>query len=497
MKRILSKVLAVVLALAACTGCKSTGGETFHYVNLSQVLCTFLGEENQPLEITVKASPADYEVAPGASWLKAEKSEDGKTLTLTVEDNETGAERSTTVTVEAGQAVQQITVNQLAKDNEFARYRRLETFQSGAAISPNGKYVGGFVPSIAPDDSWQYSPTIIDMETGDVYEFGPYPEAVYYMTDNMCISDQGVLFIHDGSNGGMIIVDTEGNVTKLDAYEGYRGAPIIESVSADGRYWVGHAVKGRVGEDNAPCKALLWIDGVPHELPWPELNYRDEATWYGGMARGISANGEIIYGTSWENWDFGMLYWVNNGENTAAPKWVGHDVREVVPVTMKMGDGTEYETHLVKGCKCTAENTKVSPNGKWIATKYCEDSVSDDGISMYTSETPAFYNTETETTVIVNDYGSGSGTHVTDDGIAFIGLGSLGVTACMVYDLNTGTDLGSMADWVYDTYGIIIPGSGFISYVTPDGKSVIGSFPMASAGGVTYVSWYIAPPIGK
>ena len=46
MKRILSKGLAVVLALAACTGCKSTGGETFHYVNLSQVLCTFLGEEN-------------------------------------------------------------------------------------------------------------------------------------------------------------------------------------------------------------------------------------------------------------------------------------------------------------------------------------------------------------------------------------------------------------------------------------------------------------------
>ena len=81
------------------------------------------------------------------------------------------------------------------------------------------------------------------METGDVYEFGPYPEAVYYMTDNMCISDQGVLFIHDGSHGGMIIVDTEGNVTKLDAYEGYRGAPIISSVSADGRYWVGYAVK--------------------------------------------------------------------------------------------------------------------------------------------------------------------------------------------------------------------------------------------------------------
>ena len=61
----------------------------------------------------------------------------------------------------------------------------------------------------------------------------------------------------------------------------------------------------------------------------------------------------------------------------------------------------------------------------------------------------------------------------------------------MVYDLNTRTSLGSMADWVCDTYGIIIPESGFISYVSPDGKHVHGSMPMASAGGVTYVSWYI------
>ena len=58
-------------------------------------------------------------------------------------------------------------------------------------------------------------------------------------------------------------------------------------------------MKGKLFEDPAPQKALLWIDGVPHELPWPELNYRNEEAWYGGMARGISANGEIIYGTSW------------------------------------------------------------------------------------------------------------------------------------------------------------------------------------------------------
>ncbi|MFR7708058.1 MAG: hypothetical protein ACLUZZ_02760 [Alistipes inops] len=135
-----------------------------------------------------------------------------------------------------------------------------------------------------------------------------------------------------------------------------------------------------------------------------------------------------------ESFDFGMLYWVNNGENTAAPKWKATMCGRWFP-SPKMGDGTDTKRISVKGCKCTAENTKVSPNGKWIATKYCEDSYPTT-VSPCTPRNPAFYNTETETTVIVNDYGSGSSTHVTDDGIAFIGLGSLN-TACMVYDLNT------------------------------------------------------------
>ena len=30
--------------------------------------------------------------------------------------------------------------------------------------------------------SWQYSPTIVDLETGEVYEFGPYPESLHYLT---------------------------------------------------------------------------------------------------------------------------------------------------------------------------------------------------------------------------------------------------------------------------------------------------------------------------
>ena len=99
-------------------------------------------------------------------------------LKITVEDNTSGTEREARITVSAGQASQQILVTQLAADNLFARLRKLDTFQQGAVISPSGNYVGGIIPSIAPDDSWLYSPVIIDLRTGETYQHGPFPEAL-------------------------------------------------------------------------------------------------------------------------------------------------------------------------------------------------------------------------------------------------------------------------------------------------------------------------------
>lgn len=60
------KSMAGLLVLAALTGC-TTDQEEYHYVNLSQIACTFLGTDNQPLEITVKTSPTAYEASPGAT----------------------------------------------------------------------------------------------------------------------------------------------------------------------------------------------------------------------------------------------------------------------------------------------------------------------------------------------------------------------------------------------------------------------------------------------
>lgn len=229
------KSMAGLLVLAALTGC-TTDQEEYHYVNLSQIACTFLGTDNQPLEITVKTSPTAYEASPGATWVKAEKSENGTTLTLTVEDNNTGTERNTVIVVTAGQAAQEIIINQLPTENEFARYRRMLNFSSGGVMSPSGRYIGGYVPSLAADDSWLRSPTIIDLKTGEVYEFGPFPEALYYFTNTSCITDQGLLFIDDGYNGGQIAIDLTGNITVPAAPSGFECKPTISETSADGRY---------------------------------------------------------------------------------------------------------------------------------------------------------------------------------------------------------------------------------------------------------------------
>ncbi len=490
MRRILFNFIAAAICSSAfITGCTTETKDNVHYVNLSQVACSFLGEGNSPLAVDVKASPAQWTATPGATWVKIERT-DERTLTITVDDNGTGAERNTTITIEAGQASQQIRVNQLPLDSEFARYRRLETFQMGAVMSPSGRYMGGFTASIAPDDSWQYSPTIVDTETDEVYEFGPFPESLYYLHQTMAITDQGLLFISDGYNGGQIAIDTSGEIFIPEAPAGYRFRPEIQATSADGKYWVGFA-QNESGSNGGLTHPLLWIDGVPHELPMLDLNYRDEEIWVGVMARGISADGSIIYGTSWESSDFGMLYWVNNGENTAKPRWVGEDVREVTEITMQMGDGTEYKTHKVYGCICTAELTKISPSGKWIATTYRKEEVGSDGFIAYVQR-PAFYNTETETTTVVEDYGEATGMHVTDDGIAFIGIGTMFITEGKVYDLNTGTDLGNMADWVAENYGIIIPG-GVIEYISADGRYIFGT--SVNALGSGFDDWYIAPPL--
>ena len=349
--------------------------------------------------------------------------------------------------------------------------------------------------TIGDDDSWLRAPTIIDLETGEEKQFGPFPESLYYLTQAKAITDNGLLFINDGLNGGQIAIDLTGEVIIPEAPSGHQFKPEIEATSADGKYWIGAGMDKKASEGGL-YRPLLWTDGVPTELPMPDKNFREDEFRTGVIARGISANGEIIYGTSWENYDFGMLYWVNDGPTIEKPKWVGEDVRELDTLTVTLANGKEVERTYVNGIICQAWRTQVSPSGRWIAGRYRKEFDPETEQPITQENYAAFYNTETEKTIIVEDYGESTGQFATDDGIAFIGLGTMAVSDGRVYDLNTGTDLGTTAEWAYNTYGIVIP-TGYINYVTADSSVALGTSAQGSAAGTSFIKWYIAPPLEK
>ena len=102
MKNILSKtVLALGITAMVMAGCTEKGTSEKQYVYLSDAVCTFQSAGNEPFTITVETSPAEWTVTPGASWVTAEQS--GNDLVLTAADNADGMERTTTISITAGQ----------------------------------------------------------------------------------------------------------------------------------------------------------------------------------------------------------------------------------------------------------------------------------------------------------------------------------------------------------------------------------------------------------
>ena len=443
--------------------------------------------DNEPLAVTVETSPAQWAAEASASWVKAEPGEDGTTLVLSVEDNDGDAERKAAVTVTAGQASQTITVYQLAPDLSINRFRKERMFQNGGVVSPSGKYIGGFTNKAMEDNTWEYYPVIIDTETGEKIKLGPFPSALFKCSQPFAITDYGQLFISDHENGGSVIFDLNGDYMLSSIPEGCTNRGNVMGVSGDGSKWVGYAISEKQeGERIGQYRPIIWEDGEARMLSMPEKNFKGEDFSVGAMARGISADGSVIYGTTWDNSDGAMIYWKDG-----KVKYVGEDVHEIKSVTIPYPEGDET-FYYANGIVSQAEIYKMSPSGNWIAGAYQEITVNTDDYSTVASSCPAFYNTETETTVVLEEYSGAKGVHVTDGGIAFIALPMAGGE---VYDLNAGVAIGTVAEWVYSEYGLIIPSDIFIKSVSPDGRVVLGTGTEQPAGmkGRIY-PWYIIPP---
>ena len=60
-----------------------------------------------------------------------------------------------------------------------------------------------------------------------------------------------------------------------------------------------------------------------------------------------------------------------------------------------------------------------------------------------------------------------------------------------VVDIESGTQLGTTEQWIYDNYGITVP-AGYIQRLCPNGM-VLGYSVMNVGAGLLSVAWYVRP----
>lgn len=466
-------------------GCTENGTSEKQYVYLSDAACTFQSAGNEPFTITVETSPAEWTVTPGASWVTAEKS--GNDLVLTVADNADGMERTTTISVTAGQAEQTITVIQLSDDDLPMRFRKLADLHS-SVISPNGKWVGGYYSVGDESAGALFYIVFINLETDERIELGPYPESLVFLTSVVCMTDTGILYGIE-ANGGIKVFDVNEKDYYVLEVPGMNTAAIgISNISADGSFWVGW------DQVDGYYRPFVVENGTATMLPLPEENFRGpyEDGEINLMARGFSEDHSIIYGTTWDNKDFGMIYW----DADRNVHFVGEDVRKVTTIQRPDGYGGTYDYNIVDGMISWAGQYQISPNGRWIAGTFRTETAVDDGNSIEQAFSPAFYDVENNKTYIMSEYGDGSGMVVTDDGIGFIGTPSLYTSSCQVVKIETGESLGTLQQYILDLYGIYMP-SGYLVYLTPD-KEIWWGATFETEGIVASApNWYLAPSLAK
>ncbi len=477
-KKIACGTILSLAVMSAVTGCTDVQNE-YQYVRLAESTISFLGADNTPRVIDIDAAP-EWTAETSSSWITL-SDQTTNSITVTVSDNELDEERTGKITITAGEASAEIQINQLAFDNDAPVYHYYGPYDMGTAMSPNGRYCVGTRHVLNEDNTYSMYPTFFDLQTGDVVEVGPLLNDQYSLEKPMAVTDQGTAFIYTSQNY-TAAVTIDGDVFIPEVPDGANGNTAnVQSVSEDGRIWVGFYYPS-----TGQCRPLKWVDGVPEELEMPELTYRQDRKADMCMARGMSLDGSVIYGTQWDDLTCGMVYWKDGKLQN-----VGKDVYRVHEETIKYSDGTWDKYNLVDGMFCFANLTQNSPDGVWIAGKYQEETVDEEGM-IVVSTWPAFYNTETEKTTILKDHPGCCGMTVTNSGKAVVGTTTTMITEGFVVDLETGANLGDCLSYIKENYGITIS-MGVIVKFTADEKYILGSVMSSSAAGTSFTNFSVSP----
>lgn len=409
-------------------------------------------------------------------WIDVVK--DGDTLYISTEMNATKEMRSGKVLVSSDAESCEIMIEQMGAGyaGKFADLTDI----ADAAMSRNGKYILG----IQANPQGGSVPVVIDMYSGKRTEL---TEASGY-TSAMSISDDAsVAALIDYSNMKSVVF-SDGVLLEPQVPDGYK-TPMVSAVSSDGSVWVGYAQNiSTYGQ--VPFK---WINGEPVVLESPEVSiYGNKSN--SSMARGCSADGNIIYGSEWSG-GFGLIYWKD--EKLYYPSL---DLGEKKTVTVNDPNMGTYEAEMMCTVTMDAASCKMTPDGRYIATKYSDVRENADG-TVDLPEYPAILDTEEYSILKWTDDVSGemtaAGMAVTESGLLFGASPATGVTKGYVFS-DKGMSALPVSSWFEANEGIYLSDDRMVTQVSETEGNITAYFgykAVVTPIGKVYVYWYYLPDL--
>lgn len=447
MKKFLIAILSGILLFTSCTENQNTDSL---WTSISSY--TFGSKGGEKIGISVKSS-GEWTVQPSADWIITETI-NKDSLVISANANETGEYRNGTVTVTSGTAVSEILIEQM--DDRFNGLIVDLPFTPiyGAAISNNGRYVAGVIHELVGADEWKRTPLVIDLQTGEK----TYLEPSEKYLGVQAISDDAKTIVFTDVPNALCYLNIDGQEQEIILPEGCRN-PGISAMSADGSIMVGYCQREYF---NLPIK---WINGEPEILDYPTDTPSGFELTNGCMARGCSADGNVIYGSEWDS--FGFMYWIEGDLN-----YISRDIAEP--------DGENLVPTLV----LFAENLNISNNGNYIGLSY--------GTAW--EKIPVVLDTRKGEYSVIENISDGSGLGASDNGYIFCGSPSVGNLYGHVYDINTNTTY-STSEFFKDKYGITLSDDRIITKTNTSNTVFFGlrAQSVAGLGTPNYNYWYIIP----
>lgn len=479
-------IAGLVLALTSLVSCSDdtiTYEEEIvivdQYLNLSSYSYTFTADSENTLTLNIDSS-ADWSYDLNeSSWVKLE-SQGTASVTISVEENSDTDKRQETITFTNEHGITaKIRIAQLGieDENEYADFYINDAY-SVVYMSPLGRCIAyveeEVISSTETSEVFEYRAILVDLTTG---------KKTITMVSNdpfeLCaVSDNGVVVVDFYANSGETFYYQDGQIIELSVPAGYNYVK-IDAISSDGSIMVGHVT--------APGNyswAVKWVSGDLQILGKPELDL-DGLTMDQVFARTCSADGSMVYGTTYNYPNFMVVYWDDNNEM----HYAAENLLEVVK-SDPWDDywGNTYVDIAISGASNGYNPYFISPNGKYICFKYQKTRLTGNG--TYTQGfTPVFYDRETST--LLSDMGVDGGVQsITDDGIGFYTTPSYGASAGYAYDTNTDTRY-SAADWISTNFGIEVPSGSMIIKAGENNKSLLGMSAVTTGLGVQYKYWVI------